>query len=209
MKSLLHRLSGSMIISGMLNLIFGAFALIWPRVTLLTLVWIFAIVMMIQGFYQLGSTLLYSREKKHSWIFFLLAFINLGAGLAALLYPHVTVLLLITLMGLTWLATGTLQIVAAFRLRKEIHNEGWLVIIGLISILTGTFVLLRPGDGVLALLWLIAAYAIVFGTGLLILGFKAKKWISMDDVGGIIIFLSASYLSLLTSDKILFFTNQN
>jgi len=198
-----------MIISGMLNLIFGAFALIWPRVTLLTLVWIFAIVMMIQGFYQLGSTLLYSREKKHSWIFFLLAFINLGAGLAALLYPHVTVLLLITLMGLTWLATGTLQIVAAFRLRKEIHNEGWLVIIGLISILTGTFVLLRPGDGVLALLWLIAAYAIVFGTGLLILGFKAKKWISMDDVGGIIIFLSASYLSLLTSDKILFFTNQN
>jgi len=85
-------------------------------------------------------------------------------------------------MGLTWLATGTLQIVAAFRLRKEIHNEGWLVIIGLISILTGTFVLLRPGDGVLALLWLIAAYAIVFGTGLLILGFKAKKWISMDDV---------------------------
>ena len=182
MKNLLHRLSGSMIISGILNLMFGAFALIWPRVTLLTLVWIFAIVMLIQGFYQLASTFLYSREKKHSWIFFLLAFINLGADLAALLYPHVTVLLLITLMGLTWLATGTLQIVAAFRLRKEIHNEGWLVIIGLISILTGTFVLLRPGDGVLALLWLIAAYAIVFGTGLLILGFKAKKWISMDDV---------------------------
>jgi uncharacterized membrane protein HdeD (DUF308 family) len=47
----------------MLNLMFGAFALIWPRVTFLTLVWIFAIVMMIQGFYQLASTLLNSREK--------------------------------------------------------------------------------------------------------------------------------------------------
>jgi uncharacterized membrane protein HdeD (DUF308 family) len=137
--------------------------------------------MMIQGFYQLASTLLYGRGKKHSWIFFLLAFINLGAGIAALLYPHVTVLFLIILMGLTWLTTGMLQIVAAFRLRKEIHNEGWLVIIGVISILSGAFVLLRPGDGVLALLWLIAAYAIVF-VGLLILGFRAKKWISMDDV---------------------------
>jgi uncharacterized membrane protein HdeD (DUF308 family) len=182
MKNLLHRLSDSMIISGILNLMFGAFALIWPRVTLLTLVWIFAIVMLIQGFYQLASTFLYSREKKHSWIFFLLAFINLGAGIAALLYPHVTVLFLIVLMGLTWLATGTLQILAAFRLRKEIRNEGWLVIIGLISILSGLFVLLRPGDGALALLWLIAVYAIVFGIGLLVLGFKAKKWISMDDI---------------------------
>jgi uncharacterized membrane protein HdeD (DUF308 family) len=43
-------------------------------------------------------------------------------------------------------------------------------------------VLLRPGDGALALLWLISAYAIAFGTGLLILGFKAKKWIYIDDI---------------------------
>jgi uncharacterized membrane protein HdeD (DUF308 family) len=161
---------------------FGAFALIWPGVTLLTLVWIFAIVMMIQGFYQLASTLLYSGEKKHSWIFFLLAFINLGVGIAALLYSHVTILFLIMLMGLTWLATGILQIIAAFRLRKEIHNEGWLVIIGLISILSGLFVSLKPGEGALALFWLIAIYAIAFGIGLLILGFKAKRWITFDDI---------------------------
>jgi uncharacterized membrane protein HdeD (DUF308 family) len=111
-----------------------------------------------------------------------LAFINLGAGIAALLYPHVTVLFLIMLMGLTWLATGMLQIIAAFRLRREIHNEAWLVLTGLISILSGLFVLLKPGDGALALLWLISAYAIAFGTGLLILGIKAKKWIYIDDI---------------------------
>ena len=128
------------------------------------------------------STLLYSREKKHSWIFFLLAFINFGVGIAALLYPHITVLFLIMLMGLTWLATGMLQIIAAFRLRKEIYNEGWLAIIGLISILSGLFVLLKPGDEALALLWLIATYGIVFGIGLLILGFKAKSWITIDDI---------------------------
>jgi uncharacterized membrane protein HdeD (DUF308 family) len=182
MKNLLHRLSGTMIISGILNLMFGAFALIWPRVTLLTLVWIFAIVMMIQGLYQLVSTLFYSREKKHSWIFFLLAFINFGVGMGALLYPHITVLFLIMLMGLTWLATGMLQIIGAFRLRKEIYHEGWLAIIGLISILSGLFVLLKPGDGALALLWLIATYGIVFGIGLLILGFRAKSWITIDDI---------------------------
>ena len=99
-----------------------------------------------------------------------------------MLYPHITVLFLIMLMGLTWLATGMLQIIAAFRLRKEIYNEGWLAIIGLISILSGLFVLLKPGDEALALLWLIATYGIVFGIGLLILGFKAKSWITIDDI---------------------------
>ncbi len=63
MKSLLHRLSGSMIISGVLNLMFGAFALIWPRVTFLTLVWIFAIGMVIQGFYQLARRSCIARKK--------------------------------------------------------------------------------------------------------------------------------------------------
>jgi uncharacterized membrane protein HdeD (DUF308 family) len=171
-----------MIISGILNLMFGAFALAWPRITLLTLVWIFAMFMMIQGLCQLASTLMYSREKKHSWIFLLYAFINLGTGIVALVYPHITVLFLIMLIGLTWLATGMLQIIAAFRLRREIRNEGWLMLIGLVSILSGLFVLLKPGDGALSLLWLIAAYAIVFGIGLLILGFKAKRWISIGDM---------------------------
>lgn len=182
MKDLLHRSSNSMIISGVLNLLFGASALIWSRLTFLTLVWIFATVMIIQGIYQLTTTVKYSREKKHSWIFFLLAFINVGAGIAALVYADITVLFLIMLMGLTWLATGILEVIAAFQLRREIHNEGWLPIIGLISIFSGSFVLLKPGDGALDLLWLIAAYAIVFGIGLLILGFKAKKWITFDDI---------------------------
>ena len=84
---------------------------------------------MIQGLYQLASTLMYSREK-HSWIFLLYAFINLGTGIAALVYPHITVLFLIMLMGLTWLATGMLQIIAAFRLRKKFGMKAWLMLIG-------------------------------------------------------------------------------
>jgi len=138
--------------------------------------------MILQGIYQLTSTLRYHSEKKHSWIFFLLAFINLGAGIVAIVHPHTTVLFLVMLMGLTWLVTGILQIVAAFRLRREIRDEGLLVIIGLISILCGLFVLLRSDEGALALLWLIGAYTIAFGISLLILGFKAKRWITFDDI---------------------------
>jgi uncharacterized membrane protein HdeD (DUF308 family) len=182
MKNLIHRLSGSLIISGTLNLLFGILALMWPGITLVILVWMFAIAVILQGIYLLISTIRLNKEMNCSWIFFLLAFLNIIAGIVSLVFPHITAYFLIMLMGLTWLASGFLEIVAAFQLRKEIRNEGWLALIGLISVLSGLFVIINPGAGALALLWLIAVYAILFGLGLLMLGFRAKKWTNMDDL---------------------------
>jgi uncharacterized membrane protein HdeD (DUF308 family) len=167
---------------GAFNLLFGVLTLIWPGITLTILIWLFAITMLVQGFYLLISTIKHSLELNDSWMFYLLASINLGAGIVALFYPDITVYLLIILMGLTWLATGISQIIAALQLRKEIRNEGWLALTGLVSMLSGLSVLINSGAGALALLWLIAIYAILFGVGLLILGFKAKKWIIFDDL---------------------------
>ncbi len=182
MKNLIHRLSGSLITLGILNLLFGILTFIWPGITLVTLVWMFAIAVILQGAYLLISTFRYNKQMNHSWIFLLLALSNIFAGIILLIYPRLTAYLLIILMGITWLVTGILEIIAAFQLRKEILNEGWLGLIGLISVLSGLFVIINPGAGALALLWLIAVYAILFGTGLLVLGFKAKKWTRFDDL---------------------------
>ena len=181
MKNLIHRLSGSIIILGIVNLLFGILTLIWPGITLITVIWMFAIVAIVQGVYLLISTIRYNKIRE-SWIFFLLALFNILAGIISLIFPQATAYFLIMLMGLTWAASGVLEIMAAFQLRKEIRNEGWLALIGLISILCGLFVIINPGAGALALLWLIAIYAIVFGIGLLMLGFKAKKWSRIDDL---------------------------
>ena len=56
-----------------------------------------------------------------------------------------------------------MQIAMAVRLRKEIEGEWLLGFAGLVSILFGTFVVIFPGSGALALVWLIALHAIVVG----------------------------------------------
>jgi uncharacterized membrane protein HdeD (DUF308 family) len=83
-------------------------------------------------------------------------------------------------MGANALITGVLQIVVAIRLRKMVNNEWLLVLIGAASIVFGVLVLVFPGAGALALVWLISFYAVLSGILLLSLAFRVKGWGSKD-----------------------------
>jgi len=91
--------------------------------------------------------------------------------------PGLTALALLFYIAIWAIATGLLQIVAAIRLRKEIEGEFWMALGGLASVAFGMLLVARPGEGALAVLWLIAAYAIAFGVILIILALKARGFV--------------------------------
>ena len=62
-------------------------------------------------------------------------------------------------------------------MRKEIDNEWLLLLAGIASVAFGVLLAAQPGAGVLGVLWLIGAYAIVFGVLLLMLAFKTRKFV--------------------------------
>jgi uncharacterized membrane protein HdeD (DUF308 family) len=66
--------------------------------------------------------------------------------------------------------------VVAIDLRKEIQGEWLLILGGLVSVAFGVFLMARPGVGALAVLWLIAGYAIAYGIVLGVLAFKARSF---------------------------------
>jgi uncharacterized membrane protein HdeD (DUF308 family) len=69
---------------------------------------------------------------------------------------------------------GTCEIMAAFALRKVIEHEWLLILAGIMSILFGLLLVLRPGVGALAMVGLIATLAIVRGCLLLALAFRLR-----------------------------------
>ena len=65
-----------------------------------------------------------------------------------------------------------MEIIAAFQLRREITNEWLLGLAGLASLIFEILVVIMPGAGALAIIWLIGIYAIIFGVLLLGLAYR-------------------------------------
>jgi len=63
----------------------------------------------------------------------------------------------------------------AIWLRKEIQMEWFLVLGGIASLVFGLALAIAPGTGALALLWLIAAFAVLIGVLAIIWGFRLRK----------------------------------
>lgn len=84
-------------------------------------------------------------------------------GLAALVWPDVTLAFLIALFGVYALLDGIFAIVAAFRAARRDLRWGPLAFEGVLGILAGLAAFVWPSLTALALLYLIAAWAIVTG----------------------------------------------
>ena len=88
--------------------------------------------------------------------------------------PAITALGLLLYIAAWSLVRGAIDIAMAIRLRREIAGEWLLILGGLASIVFALLILWNPGPGALALLWLIASYAIVFGVLAIIFGFRVR-----------------------------------
>jgi uncharacterized membrane protein HdeD (DUF308 family) len=86
-----------------------------------------------------------------------------------------TAFVLVFIMGAGALIIGVIDTWIAVRLRKEIRNEWFLGTAGVISILFGAFVLLSPGAGALALVWVIALQSIATGVLFVIIGLRVRS----------------------------------
>ena len=73
------------------------------------------------------------------------------------------------------IAVGIFEIVGAIKLRKEIDNEWLLIAGGVLSVLFGIAVLIMPGAGALAVVWMIGIYAIIYGVILVMFALRLRK----------------------------------
>jgi uncharacterized membrane protein HdeD (DUF308 family) len=97
------------------------------------------------------------------------------AGVVTLRSPATSAAVLVFFISIWAMATGFLRIAAAIRLRKEISGEVWLALSGVLSVLFALMLIVRPAVGALALVWVIAGYALIFGVFEIILGVELRS----------------------------------
>ena len=89
--------------------------------------------------------------------------------------PGLTALVLLMFIAGWAIVIGALEIWGAIQLRKDTEGEWWLILSGLLSMAFGVLLIARPGSGALALIWIIAAFAVLHGCMLIALPLRLKK----------------------------------
>ena len=174
MRQLLSLSWWMLALRGLAAVIFGILALAWPGATLIVVVALFAGYAIVGGGAAVVGAL-QNRSDRGWWLALLLGLVSLAAGILAIFYPGITALALVLVIGVNAIFSGVLDVAMAIRLRREIQGEWLLALAGVLSILFGAFVIIFPGAGALALLWLIAVYAIALGVLLIVAGFRLRS----------------------------------
>lgn len=175
--SLLHILSqnwGWLLLRGILSLVFGVLAFTWPLLTLKVLVLLYGAYALVDGVFALVGAITGGSTVPRWWLA-LIGMVSLAAGVAVLLWPGLSALALLVFIGATTVVRGLFEIAGAIALRKEIDNEWLLILSGLASVAFGTLVILFPGGGAIAMVWVIAAYSVALGVLLTVFALRLRK----------------------------------
>ena len=165
----------AMAIRGVIAILFGLVAFFYPGLTLSALVILFGAYALVDGVFAIIGAVRAARQHLEWWPLVIEGLVGIAVGLLTFFYPNVTALALLYIIAAWAIVTGILEIIAAFQLRREISNEWLLGLSGVASVLFGILAAAMPSAGALAIVWLIGAYAIIFGILLLGLAYRLHQ----------------------------------
>ena len=176
MLEYLSRQWWSVALRGVLAVVFGVVALIWPDITLRALVLLYGFYALVDGLLALAALLVGGNlvRERRGWLI-VEGVAGIAAGVIAFLWPEITALVLLYLIAAWAIATGVLEIAVAIWLRRELRGEWLLALGGIVSVVFGVFLIVRPGEGAVAVVWLIGLFAILFGAALIGLGLRLRR----------------------------------
>jgi hypothetical protein len=144
---------------GVLTVLGGTLALIWPKPTILVLAVIFGLHLIAGGITWLIAAFGTGDTAGGGRILFgLLGGLSILLGVLCLIAPLQTATVLALLLGLTWIAGGTLDVIRGFA-----GAGGWSVLFGLLSVALGIVVLAHPGSSLVALSRLAGVVLVIYG----------------------------------------------
>jgi uncharacterized membrane protein HdeD (DUF308 family) len=174
---LLHALARNwwlVLLRGICAIVVGLLAFIWPGATLLALVMLYGAFAIADGILALGAAVSGDTPTPRWWLA-VVGVLGVVAGLIAFLWPGLTATVLQVFIAAWAITTGVMQMVGAFMLRKEIDDEWYLIAAGALWVVFGLVLVLKPAVGVIALLYTIGSFAIIYGALLISFALRLRS----------------------------------
>jgi uncharacterized membrane protein HdeD (DUF308 family) len=164
-----------LVIYGVISVLFGLSALIWPGSTVVALAWAFGIMALAEGIASVFALFQRHVAISRGWLV-LYALASIIFGLLAIMHPLAVANVLLLFLAAWLVVAGIYRIVFAIRVRKEIQGEWMIALSGVLAIVLGVLFFAYPIAGLLTLAIWIGAAALVYGVLQLIAGVKMHRW---------------------------------
>lgn len=158
---------------GIFAIMFGVIAILWPGLTVTTLIIFFGAYILVDGVFTLTAAFMH-RDWPRWWAFLFEGLTGIIAGLIAFLWPGITAVAVLFIIAFWTFLTGVFEIIASLHLTSEVPGKWGLFLAGILSVIVGILIFVQPQVFAVIIVWMIGFYAIVFGAGLLFLAHSLK-----------------------------------
>ena len=158
------------VVLGLVCLITGILAMVWPGITLLTLGILLGVYLMISAILEIIDAIV--GEPGGRALSAILGVVSLIAGVICIRRPGESLLAIVIVAGVYLIAEGVIRVVRAF------SGEGsrlWPVLLGVLDVVAGIVILAWPGIGLVTLAVFFAVTMVVRGAFAIVIGIKLRS----------------------------------
>lgn len=148
---------------GVLAIAFAVVILIWPTIGLAALIALFGTFALVSGVGTIAGAIRIPMERRQRISLVIEGLLGVAVAIVVFVWPDLSALGLLYAIAAWAIAVGIFEIGLAFELPLSGRRALLLALGGLLSIAFGVIMFAEPGAGAVALLALIAAFALVTG----------------------------------------------
>lgn len=157
------------LIIGFILIVWGFLAFVSPELSLLTVIIIFGMMCLFAGIAMIAFALSGSPMVRNKWMMVIEGILLFTIAMMAFFWPETTALTLLYLFAAFAIVLGLFEIIFAIAMPKDASQEigsasrGMMILGGILSLIFGMLLFIYPGSGLLAILWIAGAFAIIIG----------------------------------------------
>jgi uncharacterized membrane protein HdeD (DUF308 family) len=160
---------------GIVTLLVGLAALVWPGRTLIVVAVLFGIQLIVMGIFRFAGAFAHDDRSGGTRVLLaLLGVLSLIIGLYAVRHVLITLIALALLLGIFWIVSGAIELFTALS-RTDTRHRGWTAAMGGLSVVAGIVVLAYPGISLLVLDVVLSVWLLLFGVMQIMLAFRIRS----------------------------------
>lgn len=165
---------GLLLFFGILSVLIGVVAMVWPGKTLVVFAVFFGAWLLVSGIFQLIEAFSHGLDGGSRAMLAISGVCGIILGLLCFRGVLQSLEILGLLLGLAWIIRGVITFVAGIAAKGQ-SGRGWVIFGGVVLFVGGIVILVWPGISLVTLTFVAGIWLVVFGIVEIIGAFQARK----------------------------------